>query len=135
MIAAAQSIVPAIVAADNADEGEVADIMDYDAKFFEGGDIAILCRNNAPLIGMAYGLLRRNVPAKVLGRDIGAGMLNLIDKMNAVDIETLITRLDTYFKRESKRAAEKEQEQRMQALEDQVLGVGPDHAFHVPLCQ
>ena len=119
VIAAAQSLVPAIVAADDADDGEVVDIIDYDAKFFEGGDIAVLCRNNAPLIGMAYGLLRRNVPAKVLGRDIGAGMLNLIDKMNALDIETLISRLETYFKREHKRASEKGQEQRMQALEDQ----------------
>ena len=34
-------------------------------------------------------------------------------------VETLISRLETYFKREHKRASEKGQEQRMQALEDQ----------------
>lgn len=119
VVAAAQSIVPSITAADDADEGSVVSIEDYDAKFWEGGDIAVLCRNNAPLIAMAYGMIRRRIPAKVLGRDIGAGMLAIIDKMNALDIETLISRLDAYFSREIERAEKRDQQRKVEQMNDQ----------------
>lgn len=119
VVAAAQCIVPDIKSADDADEGSVIAIEDYDTKFWEGGDIAVLCRNNAPLIAMAYGMIRRRIPAKVLGRDIGAGMLAIIDKMNALDIETLISRLDAYFSREIQRAEKRDQQRKAEQMNDQ----------------
>ena len=71
------------------------------------------------MIAMAYGMIRRRIPAKVLGRDIGAGMLAIIDKMNAVDIETLISRLDTYFSREIERAEKRDQQRKAEQMNDQ----------------
>jgi superfamily I DNA/RNA helicase len=46
-----------------------------------GDEIAILCRNNAPLLSMAFKLLRRGVGCKMLGRDIGKGLVLLAKKI------------------------------------------------------
>ena len=119
VIKEAQRLVPSITAAPGAIQGSVVDVADYNAEFFDGGDVAVLCRNNAPLIALAYGLIRRGVAAKVLGRDIGVGMTTLIDKMAAIDIDTLISRLDAYFTREIANAVKKEQDSRADQLEDQ----------------
>lgn len=43
--------------------------------------LAILCRNNAPLLAMAFKLLRRRVPIEFLGRDIGSGLVALSRKI------------------------------------------------------
>lgn len=38
-------------------------------------DIAVICRNNAPLLSMAFKLLRQRIGVKMLGRDIGKGLV------------------------------------------------------------
>jgi superfamily I DNA/RNA helicase len=119
VILAAQAVVPAIRAADNAIEGEVKHVDNYNADFFSGDDIAVLCRNNAPLVTMAYGMIRRNIAAFVLGRDIGVGLVKLIEKMQAVDIDSLIDRLKAYFEREKKAAEKIESDTKLSLLDDQ----------------
>lgn len=42
-----------------------------------GAQIAVLCRNNAPLLSLAFKLLRQRVPVAMLGRDIGQGLVRL----------------------------------------------------------
>ena len=44
-------------------------------------DVAILCRNNAPLLSMAFRLLRRGIGCRMLGRDIGKSLLALAKKL------------------------------------------------------
>lgn len=44
---------------------------------------AILCRNNAPLISLAFALLRKRVPVNLLGRDIGREMKRLWNKLSS----------------------------------------------------
>lgn len=46
-----------------------------------GHDIAVLCRNNAPLLTMAFKLLRHGIGVKMLGRDIGKGLVALAKKL------------------------------------------------------
>lgn len=46
---------------------------------FRPGD-AILCRLNRPLIETAFALIRKRIPARVLGRDIGQGLAALVKK-------------------------------------------------------
>lgn len=41
------------------------------------GPIAILCRNNAPLLKFAFKLIRQRVPPVMLGRDIGKNLITL----------------------------------------------------------
>lgn len=55
---------------------------------------AILCRNNAPLLSLAFKLLRRNIGCHMLGREIGRGLENLSQKL-ATDDSTPIVQFAT----------------------------------------
>lgn len=52
-------------------------------------DFAILCRNNAPLLTLAFQLLRQSVPVRMLGRDIGKNLVALTRKLAKSDSTTL----------------------------------------------
>jgi superfamily I DNA/RNA helicase len=70
--------------------GSVGDLFDTIAD----GDM-ILSRVNAPLLSLAYRLLRRDIPCKVQGRDIGEGLRLLIAKIEpdaSASIETLLSK-------------------------------------------
>lgn len=54
------------------------------------GSIAILCRNNAPLLSMAFKLLRHNIGVNMMGREIGKGLSNLCKKLSP-DIKTPVS--------------------------------------------
>ena len=43
-------------------------------------DDAILCRNTKPLVKIAFNLIKRGIPCHVEGRDIGAGLIKLVDR-------------------------------------------------------
>jgi len=47
----------------------------------ENTSLAILCRNNAPLLSLAFKLLRRGIPVTFLGRDIGKSLISLFSKI------------------------------------------------------
>ena len=66
----AKVIVPEIEAAPWAIEGEINYINQVTEKTFAPNDM-ILCRANAPLLGMAYKCIRMKIPATIVGRNIG----------------------------------------------------------------
>lgn len=75
----AQKLVPHIRALDDAPYGSVETVAELGAaQRALPGDL-VLSRTNAPLIDCAWSILKRNVPAKVLGTDIGDGVVRLID--------------------------------------------------------
>lgn len=47
--------------------------------------LAIVCRNNAPLLGMAFKLIRQGIGPQMLGRDIGKGLIALSRKIAPKD--------------------------------------------------
>lgn len=47
-----------------------------------GAGTAIICRNNAPLIKLAFNLLRSRIPINFLGKDIGRDMRRLYNKLS-----------------------------------------------------
>lgn len=65
--------------------GSVTTLDRYSPSDFTPSDV-ILCRNVAPLVGFAFALLRRDVGCKVLGREIGKGLIQLIEKLKAIDL-------------------------------------------------
>ena len=77
------------------------------------GDL-VVCRNTAPLIQAAYELIGSKVAVKVLGRDIGAGLVFLVRKLNAKGVDALLTKLDAWQEREQAKA----KEDKKQAIED-----------------
>jgi superfamily I DNA/RNA helicase len=52
------------------------------------GDM-VLCRTNAPLVQMAYGLIRQNVPCKIQGRDFGKNLEALIKQLVPANASTI----------------------------------------------
>lgn len=77
----AQVIVPQIRAREEAEEGtaRVEPMIENAILAMRPGDL-VLCRVNAELLSVAYRLIRIGVKAVVRGRDIGKGLLQLIEK-------------------------------------------------------
>jgi DNA helicase-2/ATP-dependent DNA helicase PcrA len=99
----AQEIVPDIEAADNAEEGEVENILTADLlKLVKPGDF-ILSRTNAPLIKHCMALLKAGVPANIQGRDVGANLIYFIKKSKAKTINKFIEYVNEWREQEIKR--------------------------------
>jgi len=115
----AKSIVPQIEAAEGAPEGLVVDLHS-NQYLYKPGDM-VLCRNSAPLVTLAYELLAKRMPVQMMGRDIGEGLIKLIDKLKPRGIDGpvgLITKLEEWSAKEIKKAIEKDRESRVQSIED-----------------
>lgn len=84
-----------IEAAESAEVGTVDDWKSANAngEGFESGS-AVLCRNNAPLVGLAFALMAQGKPVKMLGRDFGEGLIRMIDKTKAKSMDQLESGLD-----------------------------------------
>lgn len=130
----AQTLVPYLEAHDGAPEGEVLWLPLWSppsivARARDGSCLpgamdfltatdAILCRNTAPLIGLAYELIAKQVPCVVLGREIGAGLVGLIKKMKSRNVDGLVTKLEHYEAREVAAFTAKGEEQKAEAIQD-----------------
>lgn len=99
--------------------GSVTTLTQYSPSDFTP-DSAILCRNTAPLVSFAFQLIRRNVGCRVLGREIGAGLIAVIEKMKVhdSDIDGLTARLRVFFDREIAKCEAREQLVAADALRD-----------------
>jgi len=86
-------------------------------ELYTSNDI-ILCRINRPLIDMAYDLLQRGIPCYVRGRDIGHGLIALIKRQDALNVRQLIAKLTAWYEREMAVACAREDETKLQRVED-----------------
>ncbi|NBT33657.1 MAG: ATP-dependent helicase, partial [Rhodobacteraceae bacterium] len=118
VVRAAQQYVPDIMAADGAPEGEV--VRNGSLPEDIGTGDAILCRNTAPLIDLAYRLIRQGLAAKVEGRAIGDGLKALVNRWKVSDTATLLVRLDGYADREIQKAMAKDDEAKAEEVADRV---------------
>jgi superfamily I DNA/RNA helicase len=117
----AKTWMPDIESHDAAPEGEVMDDAPLHAALnLVGPQDAILCRQTAPLVSVAYGLLARGRACRILGREIGEGLVNLIEQQRARGIDRLIEKLEEWRDREMARFTAKGQEQRAEAVADRV---------------
>jgi hypothetical protein len=91
----AQEFVPTIQAFDGAEEGLVDENSTWTTDSFRLTD-AILCRNNAPLVKLAFRLIRAGKPAKVRGRDIGNGLVALVRRFRANSMDELREKLSKW---------------------------------------
>jgi superfamily I DNA/RNA helicase len=60
----------------------------------------ILSRTNAALVPICFALLKAGRKATIKGRDIGKGLMKLVDRMRARTVEDLLARLDNWKTRE-----------------------------------
>lgn len=116
----AQQWVDHIMAAETAPEGEVnRRACDWSPEDFSPNDL-VVCRKTAPLISLAFKCIRFNVPAQVMGRDIGQGLKALIKKMNAPNIDRLGEKLVAYQEREVAKARKDDDEKKIESIQDKV---------------
>ena len=115
----AQKYNPDIEHFEHAGEGEVATLDNYNATDFRPTD-AILCRNNAPLIRMAYGFIRRGIGINMPGRDLGTGLINFIRKLRGNDADDTVVKAGEWLDKESEKLIEKGDEDKIEALADRV---------------
>jgi superfamily I DNA/RNA helicase len=118
IVALAQGIVPDIEAAETNGEGKI----DFEKEVPEdwaAGD-AILCRNVAPLVDLAYGLIRNGRAAVVLGKDIASGLTRLARKWKINTTAQLRARLETYLERQVQKAIAKDDEAAVERITDTV---------------
>lgn len=116
-IAEAQKYVPQIEAHPTAAVGSVKTVDSYDISDFTSSDV-ILCRVTAPLVTMAFGFIKRNVGVRILGREIGQGLVSLVKRMGTDDIETFSEKLSRYTEREYSKALNRGHESAAAAIED-----------------
>lgn len=75
--------------------GRIAHYPTYSPSSFPVG-CAVLCRNNAPLVALAFELVRRDVPVRVLGRKFGDGLAKLVDRSKCDSCIDLLTWLSIW---------------------------------------
>jgi DNA helicase II / ATP-dependent DNA helicase PcrA len=104
VVALAAEIVPDYRAAPTAPDGEVAS-MPYDRAIagVAPGDF-VLSRKNAPLVRACMTLLKRGVRARIKGRDVGRGIVALIQSLGADNIDDLESKLSAWTIKETRRA-------------------------------
>jgi superfamily I DNA/RNA helicase len=93
------------------------------------GDSAILCRNTAPLLTLAFKLISQKIGCKVEGRDIGASLKKIANRWKVKNTEELIYKLEAFVETEKTKHLAKKNEMKAQAVADQVeaLRVVIDH--------
>jgi DNA helicase II / ATP-dependent DNA helicase PcrA len=138
VVARAQTVVSHIEAHESAPEGRV---LTFDEQQFWsiGGDPvvqmdkigtitdfdqvndAILCRNTKPLVSTAFQLIKRGIPCHVEGRDIGAGLIKLIERFKSAKTMTALRdRMTAYRDQQMQKLLAKGKETQAQSIEDKV---------------
>lgn len=116
VIREAQTIVPEIEWAPDADEGELEDATVTEMKRdVQPGDF-ILSRTNAPLISLCMSFIKEGRRATIQGRDIGASLAAFVKKSAAKDVTALRNYVEEWRDVECKRLAEKRRD--TQSVED-----------------
>jgi superfamily I DNA/RNA helicase len=117
VVALAQRYVSDIQAADGAIEGTVTNVTELPAELSPTD--AILCRNTAPLVDQAYALIRRGIACKVEGREIGTGLLRMVERWKTITtITAFLDKLDDWQDRECQKAIAKGKEDKVTEITD-----------------
>lgn len=117
VIREAQRYVSHIESHESAIEGEVRTLGEYKSEMFKPDDL-VICRNMSPIVRLAYRLISAKVPARIIGRDMAAGLISLINKLNPTSIEHLISRLVEWKEREIYRLRTKDEDADISKIED-----------------
>jgi len=107
IVAEAQRYVPDFEAGENNPDGSVSNLEEHKLSAEAGPGDFILSRINAPLVSIAMQLLRSGKRTRIAGRDIGAGLINLIKKFKASSVPQLISKIATWEEREITRLEER----------------------------
>jgi len=103
IVAEANQFVPTFRAADTNHEGEVLNLGAEKLVGEAGPGDFILSRTNAPLVSVAMRLLRNGKRTRIVGRDIGKGLVALVRKLKARSVPDFLMKINAWEKKESER--------------------------------
>lgn len=114
-----QRYVPDFQAAPSAPEGVVEKVNDeYMKANWKPGDF-VIARLNAVLVSLCMEALANGIPAFMAGRDIGAGLIKLIERSGCTDIPSLLTWVRQWQSEETRRMVlAEEDESKITAVTD-----------------
>jgi len=118
VVESVKNIVPYFEVNDTNKEGDVFDVTLSEALEILTEKDAILCRNVAPLVSLAFKLIGQGRACHVLGSEIGQGLIKLVNQMQATDIDDLQVKLTSWRDREMSAAMAKDQEQKAAGIAD-----------------
>lgn len=104
----ARRLVPELEARPGAPDGLVC--QEDEARLpslVESGDM-VVARRNAPLVTLAFQLLGRGIPVLLRGRDVGKGLLDLVEQLKPRDPIHLIGELAAWLARELEKLERKD---------------------------
>jgi superfamily I DNA/RNA helicase len=115
---------PQYTAAPEAPDGALFDLRSEKQWTIGSGGIlpnAILCRNNAPLISLAFSLIRKRIGIKILGRDFGKSLTTLVKKIagTTTGIDEFIPKFTLWRDREMRLANAADKPEKGSRIEDQ----------------
>lgn len=121
VVALAAQLVPDYRAAETAPEGSVEDLEAFGlTDAVKVGD-AILSRANAPLMPHCLALIRKGVPARIEGKDIGKALIDIVRKLKAQSVPQFLSKLAAWGSKQKSRAGKtKNAENKCREIEDQV---------------
>ncbi|MCK4960134.1 MAG: ATP-dependent helicase, partial [Planctomycetes bacterium] len=130
----AQRWVSDIEATDEAPEGSVQtiwlpeqDLEDQAMGFYDMAKVGllhpqndvVLCRNVKPLIDLAFGLIARSVGCQVEGREIGTGLLKIVNRFKAPALDDFVHEVDTWRDVQIQKWLAKGKEEKAEQIDDQ----------------
>lgn len=117
----AQTVVSHIVAHESAPEGSVRNIEADDLmKQDLAPEDAILCRNTAPLVKLAFSIIKTGMACHVEGKSIGEGLLKLAKRWKTQNITVLRDALINYREKQVSKLTTAGKESLAEALADRV---------------
>jgi very-short-patch-repair endonuclease len=124
VVTMANKFVPTLKAADEAPDGQVLRTPEeeFGTKLVERTNkCMILCRTNAPLMSLAFYLLRNNRPCYIQGKDIGSGLVKLLNSCAGSSIKEKLIDLDNVVNKKCLKYEEKGQNDKAELLRDKAL--------------
>ena len=141
IVARCQEHAPGFTAWHTNPEGEIRSILDQPwsigdilGEHASPNSLAVLCRNNAPLLRLAFKLIRKLIPCHMLGKDIGRGLGALTKKIcpeDSTPIDLFAGKLRQWSEVQLSLARANEDDKKIESLTDRldciraVLGSAP----------
>lgn len=124
VVTVANKYVPTLKAADEAPDGQVLQTTEeeFGTKLIERTNkCMVLCRTNAPLMSLAFYLIRNNRPCYIQGKDIGSGLVKLLNSCKGESLKDKLLDLDAVVSKKTLVYEEKGQMDKAELLRDKAL--------------
>ena len=115
VVKVAQESVPHIKPWPGKASGTVETLEDWEPEDLKLGSV-VLCRNNAPLVGLAFRLLEVDIPAYFAGRNLAVGLKKIVDEVGG---GSLANALDDWRGRKLSLAVANQNFDKADKIEDQ----------------